>query len=362
MAAADPHAIEKARRAAARSLPAECVDDFLRLSRSLVYGPAFQWLLVETPDEGLRRQVIAELETVLRAARLRSATLPLSRKIPDVADLEGRLMRHARQSAVVHVLGAPGWFDAARWDAFNVRRERIATNAKARLVFWLDAEAIEAASRGAPDLWSWRAGVYQFARPPAEFAGTGTSARPPVELSARPTGPDDRSLDEKLRRIGEIRAWLAASPPEELRGGPLDELGRLLFMIGDYDEALRIWREEELPVYEKLGDVRARAVTMGKIADVLQARGDLDEALRIRREEELPVYEMLGDVRSLLVGRANLAVGLHMRGRSEDHPEISRLLVEAFNAARRVRLPEASQIAGIYQQVFRAELPGSRER
>jgi predicted Zn-dependent protease len=35
---------------------------------------------------------------------------------------------------------------------------------------------------------------------------------------------------------------------------------------------------------------------MGKIADVLQARGELEEALRIRREEELPVYERLGDV------------------------------------------------------------------
>jgi hypothetical protein len=40
---------------------------------------------------------------------------------------------------------------------------------------------------------------------------------------------------------------------------------------------------------------------MGKIADILQARGELDEALRIRREEELPVYDRLGDVRSKAV-------------------------------------------------------------
>ena len=36
---------------------------------------------------------------------------------------------------------------------------------------------------------------------------------------------------------------------------------------------------------------------MGQIANVLSSRGELDEALRIRREEELPVYERLGDVR-----------------------------------------------------------------
>ena len=38
-------------------------------------------------------------------------------------------------------------------------------------------------------------------------------------------------------------------------------------------------------------------MTQGQIADVLYRRGELDEALRIRREEELPVFERLGDVR-----------------------------------------------------------------
>ena len=73
---------------------------------------------------------------------------------------------------------------------------------------------------------------------------------------------------------------------------------------GELDEALRIRREEQLPVYERLGDVRGVAVvTRGKIADVLQARGELDEALRIRREEQLPVYERLGDVRGVAATR-----------------------------------------------------------
>ena len=75
-------------------------------------------------------------------------------------------------------------------------------------------------------------------------------------------------------------------------------------------------REEELPVYERLGDVRAKAVTMGKIADILQARGQLDEALRIRTEEELPVYERLGDVRSKAVTMGKIADILQARGRA----------------------------------------------
>ncbi|HSS79276.1 MAG TPA: hypothetical protein VLV54_21325, partial [Thermoanaerobaculia bacterium] len=116
---------------------------------------------------------------------------------------------------------------------------------------------------------------------------------------------------------------------------------------GDLEEALRIRREEELPVYERLGDVRSRAVTMGQIADVLQARGDLEEALRIRREEELPVYERLGDVRSLLVGQANLALTHLARGQEGDRETAKTLLHAAFQAAASMGLPEAQQILTI---------------
>jgi hypothetical protein len=69
------------------------------------------------------------------------------------------------------------------------------------------------------------------------------------------------------------------------------EADRLLCKCGRF---VAKGREEELPVYQKLGAIRERAVTMGKIADILAARGQLDEALRIRREEELPVYQKLG--------------------------------------------------------------------
>ena len=94
----------------------------------------------------------------------------------------------------------------------------------------------------------------------------------------------------------------------------MGQIADILQARGDLDEALRIRREEQLPVYERLGDVRSRAVTMGQIADILQARGDLDEALRIRREEQLPVYERLGDVRSRAVTMGKIADILQARG------------------------------------------------
>src|SRR6516165_3539531 len=110
--------------------------------------------------------------------------------------------------------------------------------------------------------------------------------------------------------------------------------------------ALRIRREECLPVYERLGDVRSKAVTMGQIADVLQARGQHDEALRIRRDECLPVYERLGLMREWLNCRAGIGRDLLLHGSSKDRAEAREHLEWALAEARKLQFPEATEIEG----------------
>ena len=129
------------------------------------------------------------------------------------------------------------------------------------------------------------------------------------------------------------------------------KIADILQARGQLDEALRIRQQEELPVYERLGEVREIAITKGKIADILQARGQLDEALRIRQQEELPVYERLGDLRALLVGRANLAILYLQRGTEGDRQQANELLCWSLQAAQQMQLPEAGQIVGILKQV-----------
>ena len=119
---------------------------------------------------------------------------------------------------------------------------------------------------------------------------------------------------------------------------------------GQLDEALRIRRDEELPVYERLGDVRSKAVTMGQIADILHARGQLDEALRIRRDEVLPVFDRLGDRRELLVGQTNLAITLLRTRKPEHRPEALTLLTTALKSAVDLNFPvQAEQIRGVFR-------------
>jgi len=66
--------------------------------------------------------------------------------------------------------------------------------------------------------------------------------------------------------------------------------------------------------------LRSKAITMGRIADILESRGQLDEALRIHQEEQLPVYERLGDVSSKAITMGKIADILKERGQEDQEP------------------------------------------
>jgi tetratricopeptide (TPR) repeat protein/predicted phosphodiesterase len=142
------------------------------------------------------------------------------------------------------------------------------------------------------------------------------------------------TLAQVAIRAGEMdRAMEAATEKESLdwrRGNEREAAlaagcrADILELRGEIDEALRIRRQEEIPVYERVGDLRSRAATMGKIADVLQTRGELDEALRIRRDEQLPAYEQLGHMRSLAVTLGKIAAILQAQGELDEALRIRR--------------------------------------
>jgi tetratricopeptide (TPR) repeat protein/predicted MPP superfamily phosphohydrolase len=149
------------------------------------------------------------------------------------------------------------------------------------------------------------------------------------------SGFPDRAeaIAEEKRALDRKRG---ADREEALAAGLIADI---LYRRGEFGEAERIRREDELPVYERLGDVRSKAVTMGKIADILFSRGELEEAERIRREDELPVYERLGDVREKAATMGKIADILQSRGDFEEAEQILReVLLPAFEQLGEVRL------------------------
>jgi len=140
-----------------------------------------------------------------------------------------------------------------------------------------------------------------------------------------------------FRDAGVERDWAIA------RSGVAD----ILEARGELDEALRIRTQEELPVYERLGDVREKAVTQGKIADILQARGELDEALALH-EQRLPIAEHLGDIDSIAHIKFSTAYLRLQRGdhNTEGIQQIYEDLSEAFEISLKLGRPDFIGVIG----------------
>jgi tetratricopeptide (TPR) repeat protein len=86
----------------------------------------------------------------------------------------------------------------------------------------------------------------------------------------------------------------------------LFEHGKRLAQRGKLDDAEPLFaRAAELA--QESGREVSVAVTKGQIADILVSRGELEEALRIRTEEQLPVLERLGEVRSIAITKGKIA-------------------------------------------------------
>ena len=146
-----------------------------------------------------------------------------------------------------------------------------------------------------------------------------------------------------FERLGDVRAKAVS----------LGKIADVLQQRGETDEALRIYWQECLPVYERLGAVREKAITLGKNAVVMQQRGETDEALRIRREEELPIYERLGDVREVTLCRVQIAIILIERNQAGDRSEARSLLEQVLSQAQQLKSDEILEIRSLLDELGR---------
>lgn len=224
------------------------------------------------------------------------------------AEVDGRI------AAWVVARGEDGHADdrAARWTALS--RESAAIHA------WLISAADAALASVLPHCWlyavshgpigPWLEAARRVCERRRVKDGVAECAWAWAKLAARVGAQDEVLRATELLSVagdGERDVALAAG----LRADVLMERGEL-------DEALRIRRRDELPVYERLGDAWATAATLGQIADILETRGELDEVLRIRRDDQLPIYEQLGDAREKAVVMGKIAGVLGERGELDE--------------------------------------------
>ena len=379
---------------AATDTAAEVAGDALRLlRRSLQRSRGFALLLCVCELPTARNQFIAQLGAAMPDVEL--ITIDAADPGQDLLEALAAHVTDARPRAFMVVVADALLADPASaqhfLDTLNLRRAEWPHRVPHPVAFWLPRRHLGEVTRGAPDFFDWRSDTIDFPEVP-------DTALRALGMREWEFGVDPRfSLEERNERLRELKSRIAAvadatdevivrqrlawwdevAELERVRGELNEALriyeqeelpvyqglsgdlsvavtqGRIADILqdrGQLDEALRIREQEQLPVYRRLGDVRSVAVTQGKIANILQDRGQLDEALTIREQEQLPVFEHLGDVRSALIARANLALNLLQRAAPGDRDKARGLLCLALADARRLRIPEAGQIEAILQR------------
>ena len=369
--AAGERSLDELQHHAALDLSPPQQEEFQRLAKTLRNARGFRLLFAEVNTAADRERVRPAMTQLLtgmtEAVRVHHVVDLDAADAPDNFEaLERRLTALAAPDALIEFINGNSWLWISEQDnrlsAFNVRRDALARECPALHLWWVSTATLQHIATHAHDLWSWRSGVFDFrgevAAPQSDDLRSGW--RSGIEGDQR-----HAALGERARRIGALTAMLADTSDAETRWPLLYELSELnqsigelaralkaseeavrmaealpegerekalalgqtadvLYARGELDEALRIRREEELPVYEKLGNVRARAMTLGKIADVLSDQGELDEALRMLRDEVLPAFEKLSDVRSRAVTLGQIADVLSARGELDEALRIRR--------------------------------------
>jgi tetratricopeptide (TPR) repeat protein len=159
--------------------------------------------------------------------------------IEDVSQLKQRLHELAEPKAVIHVLELPIWQVEQRQQwirELNHRREALAMACPATLVLWLDADLLKQLGTQAPDLWSWRSGIFDFTvQADLDNFYIGVAQSDFIEST---------ELERRRKRIAELSEHLQNSDLNEgLKASLLVELGDLYTAIGELNEAMDCFQQ-----------------------------------------------------------------------------------------------------------------------
>ena len=153
--------------------------------------------LPPAPDDPDRLLLHADLDGLLPGYGLTSTRVHLQHeRFPDFFAAASELRDLSARYRVIHITGGPSWFDDRSLSAANLSREALASEVRCALLLWADPELIAKIATVAPDLWSWRAGVFDFS----------TQVRTPVPTKIPPVRPriDPRPLPDEADLTGAV--------------------------------------------------------------------------------------------------------------------------------------------------------------
>ena len=284
-----------------------------RLARAVGHGPDFQILIVEAVADEATRMAREAIDHAAEERGLRVAEVCWD-PAADAEGLERLIVAAASEADLINLSGAPDWLTSERWQGLNIRRDRLAESARARLVWWLHPRNVAEMATQAPDLWAWRGGVYSFLDIASPCASPLTSFDFPHETRVNRADPEPRR-----KRIREIRTWLEGTPQPELVYEVAREWGDLALSLGEFDEARHAYRDIALPT-ARLHHTAQEVLTIKQaLATVATEAGDFGGAIEILKDATEEAERVLGaDHPDTLRSRNNLALAYRAAGRLND--------------------------------------------
>lgn len=333
-----------ARHTSTLGLTAGHEEAYRSLERMLHGGGRFKLALLQFNDPAYRDALIAKINATATTPTVLHVS---AETFPDFTDLEARIKELARDHTVIHLTGLESWlfpFDApTRATGFNYHRETIADNCPAALLLWLTEPDIRDFAVQVPDMWAWRAGVLDFSLVREVGSLVVLHDTEPVE---------GLSLAQRVKRINEIRSYLAATPdvPDSLKASLLNELGRLHHLIGKEAKALKYW-ESALAICRQIGDRRNEGAVLSNIGSAFHALGQYDKALETF-QSSLSICREIGDRQGESLALNRVAVVLGSWGKYDEALEIFRqsLAISQKSGNRHSEGAALNNIALIYRK------------
>ena len=273
-----------------------------------------------------------ELATELKA-RLDGEVRVLDVRVPpETTDLQA-LLREAHSQEDGEPAGALfvtgiGRVLSAAWErkdflpVLNFKRENLQRSVPVPVVLWVPEYALRHIARGAPDLWAWRSGVF-------EFASSIEEVREAWELLA-PRGSKDEyskmspaSRQDRIQKLEALYDDYArldsklASEGTMARASIAGRLGRLYKQTADLNSAVE-WAEKAVELHEEvfgLDHIRTIA-SVENLGSVLCLLGEYEEAEKRYRWAIDRAENILGPSHSQVFGIAD-SIGTVLRHKGD---------------------------------------------
>lgn len=308
-------------------------EALIRLLNIVEEESEFRLVVAIFSDAAYRNQMIARLDKLVPE----SACLDIETE-NDFFEVLNKFYLVPPNTVLVHLIGATAWLQAPLratdlLHSLNYQREQFAANNPFVTVLWLYDAQVRDFAQNAPDMWAWRAAVLDFAFLPA----------PDAIISHREIVLEQADSQERRQRLADIEAYLNEQPERYASDAALfREMARIYTLLGDIPQAEEA-AGSACDLSREHDDKKGGALALSLLADIFIIRGDLDEALRIRTEEELPVYERLGEIRSIAV-TLNALFDLYWE--AQEFQKAFEAISRAFMIVEQLGIPDGVSIVG----------------